>query len=114
MMEQLDAEAVLRAQRNRYKAAVARADRIRSRAGAQTATRRKVFVDKSDRPFAFLFDGADPDDVIRDSRAIKNILTVFKSPLGRRGVGRDTTSTVQLPSGKSFVINRYTGEVSRP
>ena len=80
-MTYVDADALLEDARARHKAVLKRANRIRSRQGVETATRDR-FVDKSDRPFAFIFDGADPDDVIRDSRAIKKFLDVFKSPRG--------------------------------
>ena len=117
-METFDPDALLADARARGRAASARAraalDRL-GQPGAETAAR---YVDKSDRPFSRLFDGAHPDDVIRDSRTIKKVFDVWRtSPRARRrgpGGGQTKgTSTIQLPSGKSFRYHHDSGEVTR-
>ena len=79
----IDPDALLAHARARYKAAIARSDRARSRTGVQTATR-EVYRDKSGGPFSWLFDGEDPDVVARDSRAIKRIFNGLEAQYAAR------------------------------
>jgi hypothetical protein len=101
-------EPLLAHARARYKAALARSNRARSRTGRSDRYAGDVCVDPKS-PFAWLFEGADPDDVIRDSRSTKKIFKIWKrsSRHGRR-------SNMTLPSRRKFIYGHDEHEVLRP
>jgi hypothetical protein len=110
-MTEIDPGALLADMRAKKRRADAISARARSKLGVSTAApRRGTFRVDPNSPFAFLYEGgADPDDVTRDARAIKNILGVFKrSRRARSG----SVSIINLPSGRSFRFDKQTGEAS--
>jgi hypothetical protein len=62
-----------------------------------------------------LFDGEDPDVVVRDAASFKRIIRFFGSRKGYRRKWRDNPeTTINLPSGKSFRFNFDTGKATKP
>jgi hypothetical protein len=110
MTQYIDAAELLADVRRKRERVDEIARRARLKLGVQTASRGEVYRDTSDRPLAWLFDGQDPDVVVRDSRTLKSILHVFKmTPRLRRSSAR---SIIQLSNGRSVRFHPQTGEVT--